>query len=108
MQIRIIEQALLFAIHLNPVTARCEDTIMVAASGDHDKLIAWYESQLVEKPYRDEDGYYKVFAKGSPLEMFNPADISEIGRNDFGHGIEQAWVNTHAIERIKNDCHWVE
>ena len=108
MQTRILKQVLLFAIHLNPVTARCEDTIMVAVSGDRDKLIAWFESQLAEKPYRDSDGYYKVFAKGSPLEMFNPADISEIERDVFGVGIEEAWVNAHAIERIKNDCYWVE
>ena len=104
MQTRKIIQVMVFALHLNPVTARCEDTCMVAASDDRDKLIAWYESQLAEKPYRDEDGYLKVFAKGSPLEMFNPIHESEFeGRDIFGHGIEHAWIDLDCIGRIQRD-----
>lgn len=109
MQTRRIIEVLVFILHLNPVTDRCESTRIVAVSDDRNKLIDWYKSQRAEKPYRDDDGYLKVFRKGSSLEMFNPIKEDEFeGRNIFGHGIEMAWVQLDAIGQLQTNHHWVD
>ena len=71
---------LIYALSLSDMRGRVDEQRFVAVSLDPQKLQDWMESFRVE-PYVDEPSadlfgcvhtYRKVFAKGSPLEWFNP------------------------------------
>ena len=81
---RIVEQVLVWKLILNPMTERTEAAELVAWSDDKEKLMSWYNSQLVEF-YRD-DNWGKTFSKGGILEWYNP--MYQNGEIDsFGHGL---------------------
>ena len=87
-----------------------ENSNVVAWSDDKDKLRQWYESQKVE-PYAD-DGvsplsgsatkWHKSFAKGGPLEWYNPVEWVNEGQeiNSYDHGVHFEWFNEEDIEKI--------
>lgn len=70
----------IYVLSLSDMRGQVDRQRIVAVSLDPQKLQDWMESFLVE-PYEDEPSpdffgyvhpYQKVFAKGSPLEWFNP------------------------------------
>lgn len=93
METRTITQVRIYKLILNHMGDRCESATIVAISGDYNRLVSWYEEQKLLKPYRDEEGWYRTFADGSPLHWFNPADTLELNCPDrWGHGISDEWV----------------
>lgn len=71
---------IIYVLSLSDMRGQVDRQRIVAWSLDPKKLQDWMESFLVE-PYKDEPSadffgyvrpYQKVFAKGSPLEWFNP------------------------------------
>lgn len=71
---------LIWVLYLSDMRGHVDEESVVAFSRNPLKLQEWAESFLVD-PYRDEPSadffgyvhsYQKVFAKGSPLEWFNP------------------------------------
>lgn len=71
---------LIYVLYLADMRGHVDEESVVAFSRNPLKLQDWMESFLVE-PYADEPSadffgyvhsYRKVFAKGSPLEWFNP------------------------------------
>ena len=98
---RNVTELRLYKLILNPMTDRAEAGQIVAISGDYDKLVQWYHSQLASEPYRDGQ-WYKVFTKGSPLEWFNPAGTLELNNPGlFGHGIRDEWVAESVYYNVK-------
>lgn len=94
MEARSITQVRIYKLILNHMGDRCESATIVAISGDYNRLVSWYEEQKLPEPYRDENGWYRTFADGSPLHWFNPADSLELNCPDhWGHGITDEWVN---------------
>lgn len=96
-----------YALNLADMHGGVDKSRPVAVFEDIEMLKNYYNSQLAEQPYTDEDstGYKwsKVFKKGSPLEWDNP--LSPINQNDsdifkviswhdstFG-GITEHWVD---------------
>lgn len=81
METRTVCQTRLYALLMNNVRDRAESRTAVAVSYEPDRLIQWMESMKVPQ-YRDDHdvvdsydnshGYWKSFAKGSPLEWYNP------------------------------------
>lgn len=94
METRTITQVKLYKLILNPMADCAESGNIAAISDSYDKLVNWYRSQLNSMgPWRD-GRWYKVFAAGSPLEWYNPADNLELNNPGlFGHGILDEWVN---------------
>lgn len=75
METRTVCQTRLYALLMNNVRDRCESRTVVALSYDPDRLIQWMESMKVPQWHDAQDheyGYWKSFAKGSPLEWYNP------------------------------------
>ena len=94
MEERIVKQVRIYKLILNPMVCAYEAGEIVALSGDYNRLVSWYEEQKLYEPYRDDSGWYRTFAKESPLHWFNPADNLELNCTDhFGHGISDEWVN---------------
>lgn len=94
MEARSVTQVRIYKLILNPMAGRCEAGEIVAISGDYNRLVSWYEEQKLPTPYRDDGGWYRTFAEGSPLHWYNPADSLELNYPDyFGHGITDEWIN---------------
>lgn len=92
----------IYKLILNPMYDRAETRRLVAISTEYDRLVSWYRSQFVDDPY-SENGYYKVFKKGSPLEYFNEA--GSLNLNDggsFGHGIFDEWIDLNDFFKTAN------
>lgn len=71
---------LIYLLSLSDMRGQVDRQSIIAFSRDPQKLQDWMESFIVE-PYEDEPSadffgyvhpYQKIFAKGSPLEWFNP------------------------------------
>lgn len=79
-----------------------EEGRFVAVSTDYNKLVEWYQEQFEPSgPYR-EDGWYKTFRKGSPIEYNNPCRSLELNdTRPFGHGIHDEWIPLEAYENLK-------
>lgn len=93
METRQINQVRVYKLILNPMAGCSEAGELVAFSTDYDKLVNWYNSQRAAEPYRDGH-WWKVFAPGTPLEWYNPADWLELNNLGlFGHGIADEWIN---------------
>jgi len=77
---------------LNPVTARAEYRESLYCAETREALVAFVERERAPEPYEDE-GYTKVFKKGSPLEYFNHPDEHEGPRlGDFRYiGTVEDW-----------------
>jgi hypothetical protein len=106
---RQVTQVMVWKLILNPMRANTEASNLVACSDDKDKLINWYKSQLTE-PYSDNGSpsfechgdshnWYKVFAKGSQLEWYNPMS-PDCTVNHYGQGLQSEWVNEDILSNI--------
>ena len=101
MEIRTITQVRIYKLVLNHMGDRCEGASIVAISGDYDNLVGWYEAQKLPTPFRDEEGWYRTFAEGSPLHWYNPADPLVLNCTDcWNHGISDEWVNEDVWDEI--------
>lgn len=107
---RQVTQVMVWKLILNPMRSNTEASNLVAWSDDKDKLLNWYKSQLVE-PYSDNGitsfechgdshNWYKVFAKGSQLEWYNPMDNEEGYPNHYGQGLQNEWVDVEVLPNI--------
>lgn len=102
MEARTITQVRIYKLILNHMGDRCEGATIVAISGDYNRLVSWYQEQKLPQPYRDEEGWYRTFADGSPLHWYNPSDTLELNCPDhWGHGITDEWVN---VDVWRNVC----
>ncbi len=104
METRQIIQGHIYYLVLNCMYDRCEDRNIVAISEDRNKLINFYESNLLpyEERYRDETGMYRSFMKG-PLYEYNPAMYESL--DDC---IKDEWFMLDDIDRIKMKYYVVE
>ena len=89
METRTITQVHIYYLVLNTFGA-AEDGAIVAISDERQKLVDYYNSQLLVEGVRDSAGYYHSFEEGS-LYNYNPCDIDRIGL--YGHGIHDEWVD---------------
>ena len=106
METRQITQVRLYVLILNTFGA-AESGNIVAVSDDYQRLVTWYQSQFADEPYR-EDGWYKTFKKGSPLEYHNPCGSVELnGTNIWNHGIHDEWVLLDDLDIIRNRYFYV-
>lgn len=103
MEARTVTEVRVYKLVLNNMQApKIEMGEIVAISGDYDKLVNWYNSQLAPQMWRD-GRWGKTFAQGTPLEWYNPARSLEL--NDtypFGHGISDEWVRESSLDGIMN------
>lgn len=106
---RTITQVLIWKLILNPMRSNTEYSDLVAWSDDRDKLLGWYESQIVD-PYVDEGSpsfechgsshnWNKCFAKGSVLEWYNPVNVHD-SPNHYGQGLLSEWVDMEILPDI--------
>lgn len=90
--------------------SNAETSNLVAWSDDKDKLLNWYRLHLVN-PYIEygdpsfethghSHSWHKVFAKGSPLEWYNPMDFEDGTPNCFGQGLYSEWVDMENLPHI--------
>lgn len=109
MEHRTISQFKVFKLILNPMHERTEVGYMVACSLERDKLIEYYNNELVPGGYEDmrinaEDNspkrWYKQFKKNGPLELYNSvSNINEL--NSYDQGISYEWVNEDVFKTIQ-------
>ncbi len=92
-----------YSLFLNPMRERAEALHCVARCSDRNKLIAWMEQYRAETPWIDNENlnvmgnpYTKAFKKGSPLEWYNPADLTN---SLFGEGIQESEFDIDEAER---------
>lgn len=92
MQTRETKQIRVYKLVLNNMTCNAEQGSIVAISTSHEKLVDWYHSQIAPKPWKDGQ-WRKTFAKGSPLEWYNPCHSLQLHDTyPFGHGVSDEWV----------------
>ncbi len=94
METRTITEYKVYVLELAHMTGGVDKAEPVAIFGDLQKLKDFYNSQVAEIPYVDEDRWHKVFKKGSILEWFNPTDTLEVRsrhENAFG-GVFETWT----------------
>ena len=105
METRYIMQYHVYGLILNPMRGSFEEQRLVALAGSKEALLQWHDAYLVE-PYYDEESdipdtygnfhkWYKCFAKGSPLEWFNP--IQDNGR------IIDEWLTLEGFRRAASN-----
>ncbi len=68
-QTRTVEEVMIYSLELNSIMANFESRNTVAFTYSEESLMEWYKSQITET--YEEDGYFKNFKKGGPLEMYN-------------------------------------
>jgi len=98
METRQIVQGHIYYLLLNNIYDRCEERSLVAFSDDRNRLIDFYEQNLLplEERYRDEGGMYRSFSKG-PLYNFNCAMYEPLSEC-----IKDNWLALDAIEEAKS------
>ena len=108
MKTRTITQVEVYKLVLNSIYHRAESGTIVAISTDYDKLVDWYNGQLSEESYTDENGYIHYFNKNSILYSYNPCPSVLLNDLDvFDHGISNVWVdiedygNIHSIYKVE-------
>lgn len=102
MEIRQITQVKVYILVLNPMQDRNKAIHhQVAMATDKNKIIEWYNNEIAEEPYTDNERWHKLFKKGSVLEWYNPAQIESIGYSQ--EGIHEGWINFNDFEREKNN-----
>jgi hypothetical protein len=104
MEKRTIEQIKIYYLVMNPVTDRAESGRIAMVSYDKDKLIATYQSEIVEV-YSD-DRFRKSFRQGGPLEWYNTLWNMD-GPDHFGHGLHTEWVDSDNLETLKGKYHFI-
>jgi len=101
METRTITEVKTFKLILNPIHERCEHGQIVVISTDRDKIIEFYNNELVPGGYTDEginawDNsvkiWHKQFRRNGPLEWFNPVSDILNGLDMHHHGISYEWI----------------
>ena len=106
METRTSAEARIYVLVLNTFGA-AEEGEIVAVSDDYNRLVSWYNDQFAQEGY-SEDGWYKTFKKGSPIEYNNPCATTALNETrPFGHGIHDAWVKFDDLDGIRNHFNWV-
>ena len=101
METRTSAEARIYVLVLNTFGA-AEEGEIVAVSDDYNRLVSWYNDQFAQEGYR-EDGWYKTFKKGSPIEYNNPCHTTALTETrPFGHGIHDVWVKFDDLDGIRN------
>ena len=102
MEIRTITEVRIYILVLNEMHNRAEYGRPVAMSTEYNNLVNYYNANLLEERFRDEDGYLHSFKEG-PLFNFNPCMSLELNNLDiFGFGIQDKWINQDILEDIGN------
>lgn len=80
---------------------RCEGRSIAAVSDDRQKLIDFYNNNLLsyDKRYRDDGGMYRSFKNG-PLHNFNPPMNEEF--------IKDEWVTVGELDRARQMYAWID
>ena len=104
METRTVQQVKIYCLIMNPVTDRAESGRISVMSFDKDRLIKFYEGEIVES-YND-DRFRKVFKKGGPLEWYNPLWTLE-GIDSFGHGLREEWIDSTNIDYVKGNYYFI-
>lgn len=104
METRLVQQAKIYYLIMNPVTDKAESGKIALMSTEKDKLIAVYENERVGV-YNDGN-FSKVFRQGGPLEWYNPVWTFE-GVDHFGHGLSEDWVDVENLPHIKSKYYFV-
>lgn len=96
---------ILYGLRMNSIFANAEAISNIGPFTSPEEARRFYNECLEEVPYT-EDGYYKVFKKGSPLEQFNALTEGELvdARNGvFGHGLFTYFTDFDVME-VLGDC----
>ena len=104
METRMVQQVKLYCLIMNPVTDRAESGRIAVTSFDKNRLIEFYQSEMVDS-YKD-DYYRKVFRKDGPLEWYNPLYNLD-GVDGFGHGLREEWIDSTNIDYVKSKYYFV-
>ena len=104
METRTIQQVKVYYLIMNPVTDRAESGKITMMSTNRDSLITAYENERVE--VYDDGNFRKVFKLGGPLEWFNPVWTFD-GRDTFGHGLSEDWVDMENLNNIQSKYYFV-
>lgn len=97
METRNIQEVRIYVLVLNTF-GFAEDGEIVAVSDDYNRLVDWYNQQINPEGRYIENGWYKTFKKGSPIEYNNPCSSLELNNTyPFGHGIHDEWIPTETF-----------
>lgn len=108
METRQITEAHIYVLVLNTFE-HAEERTIAAVSDDYQKLVDFYNSQLLSSndQFRDELGFFHSFKEG-PLHNLNPCHSLKLNDNaSFGHGIHDEWVNVCNLDRIRSQYYWI-
>ena len=108
MEIRQIAEVHIYVLVLNTFGS-AESCEIAAISDDYQKLVDFYNSQLLpmNDQFRDEFGFLRSFKEGL-LYNLNPCHSLELNDNaPFGHGIHDEWVNVCNLDRIRSQYYWI-
>ena len=101
MEIRTKKEVKIYVLRLNSIFANYENSVIVAISTEYEKLCEFYNSNLLDEGYRDNEGFYRSFKEGR-LYDFNPPPYGiDLAIDDYGHGISEEWINMEVF--IDND-----
>lgn len=102
MEIRTVTEVRIYILTLNEMHSRAEYGEHVAISTEYNNLVNYYNANLLEEGFRDEDGYLHSFKEG-PLFNFNPCMSLELNNLDiFGFGIQDKWINQDILGNLNN------
>lgn len=105
METRTVEQVRLYVLALNTFN-RAEDSAVACVSDSYDRLVEFYNSQVLEIGYR-ENGWYFSFKEGR-LRYFNPCHSLVLGDLDmYGNGIHSEWCDIEKYYEIQNKYYFI-
>lgn len=104
METRLVQQAKIYYLIMNPVTDRVESGRIVMMSTRKENLISSYENERVA--IYNDGNFSKVFRQGGPLEWYNPVWTFE-GVDPFGHGLSEDWVDVENLTALKSKYYFV-
>lgn len=93
---------------MNGVWDSAEVGHIAAVSTSKDRLIEFYQSQVIpyDERYRDDMGRYRSFKQG-PLYDYNPLPTMDARNSAFGHGLEEGWIPIQDLDDIKHRYHFI-
>lgn len=109
METRQITEVHIYVLVLNTVGA-AESCEIAAVSDDYQKLVDFYNSQLlpVNERFRNNVGFFRSFKEG-PLYDLNPCNSLELNdTSQFRHGIHDEWVNANNLDWIRNQYYCID
>lgn len=108
METREITQVKIYFLVMNGVWDSAEGGSIAAVSTSKDRLIEFYQSQVIpyEERYRDDMGRYRSFKEG-PLYNYNLLMTMDARNSTFGHGLKEEWVLLDDLDDIKHRYHFI-